>query len=592
MEHSSPASKIVATATDTAWAQAYSAGKLHIILSLEGQADTPLASLGKETIEKLQREFFALDEKNLKDLKTVVETVTKTVPENLTLSLIVTTLVQNTLYIVIAHSGSVILKRGDTLSIIGAGKKGELTGFSGNLLPDDLVLCATHALLTTISSDDLKLAFDQKTADALSENLAPLLHEHATGAEAGLTWKMIGLPQQHEETVEEKPQEDNDTLDLQEDGEKKPAFAFPHVPNIRTSIPMNHFGKKQLIIAAIIVLLIVLGLGIFYEKSNRANSQLEKQADAVLSSNMQKYDDAIALQSLNQTLATEELQGIKEDVEKKAVNIPENSTAGKKIKEFLSKVNLALGGNATSPNSQIQVFFDASKNTEIPTVSAITAKGGSVAVIGSKKGGILSADGKVDSTFNGADSIHGITADEKNVYVLTGATVEQITKSNGNAATIIEKQASPISIDTFGGNIYLLSETDKTIYKYRPTSYDKENYFTKDTTLNTASSISIDASVYVVSEGKILKFTRGAADSFTYSGKPLSDKAQVYTDADYTNLYILDPVKKTATVLSKSGDIVKEVSLRGMKNITGIAADEKAKKMYVAADNKIYSIAY
>ncbi len=186
----------------------------------------------------------------------------------------------------------------------------------------------------------------------------------------------------------------------------------------------------------------------------------------------------------------------------------------------------------------------------------------------------------------------GVTEDEKYIYILSGNSVTQITKTDGKSSTIIENQNNPISIDTFGGNIYLLSGTDKTIYKYRPANYNKESYFTKNTALVNANSISIDASIYVVSGGKILKFTRGAPDTFSYSGKPLSSISQVYTDVYYTNLYILDPDKKTATVLSKTGSVVSEVSLKGMKNITSIAADESSKKMYIAADNKIYEVSF
>ncbi len=594
MEHSSPVAKVVATATSSSWAQAYSAGKLHLVISLHEEGKETIASLGKDTLERLQREFFALDEKNLETLKKAVETVVGELGENVALSLVLTTIVNTTLYIIIAHSGSVLLRRNGKTTIIATGEGNSITGFSGTVEPEDIILVATEGLLTTVSSDEIEKSLSIGTPHNISESIAPFIHDNPTGKEAALVWSMIG---ERKVIEEEEKAPDNDTLDLTNTDSKEKTVHVPkfHLGNIvkKIKIPsLINFSKKQLIIVCVLALVIVLGVSIFIEKTGRENAHLNEQAQLVLSDNKQKYEDAVALMSLNKSLAIEELTEIKSNVENKISQFPPESNARKSLDVFLQDVNKALGGESSGGKSKINVFFDAKNNTEISNVSYITAKGGEVAVVGNSKGGLLKPDGSVASTFNGSESVYGITADEKNVYILSGETVEQITKSNGDKETIIQKQAKPISLDTFGGNIYLLSKTDETIYKYLPESFGKAAYFTTDTTIQNPSSIAIDSSIYVAANGSIKKYTRGKEDAFNYKGRVLPTNSSIYTDVDYTNLYVLDPEKKIVYVIDKSGNTVSNIPLSGMKNPKSIAADEKEKKIYIVSDNKVYSVDY
>lgn len=600
MEHSSPVSKIVATATASSWAQAYSAGKLNLCLSLDGETDENVTSLGKDILEKIQREFFALDEKNLETLKSVVTTVTETIPPTAVFSLVMTTIVTDVLYIVIANLGSVLLKRGGEISVIGNGEKDQVIGFSGKLEPEDIILTATSGLLKTVTHENLSKAFKNNAPHEIGESLAPFLHENASGTEAALIWKMIGSKKTLPEEEIQDPEHPNDTLSLEEKPqEKKESFKTPNITEffskmmlfLKEKMPQVRLGKRQIIILAAILLVVILSGSLYFEKGARKSKEETAQAALFLTPARQQYDDALALISLNRALAVEELQQIKTEAEAEKSKFPAGSNAFLEIETFLAQVNKALSGEVGG-SSQINVFFDALKNSEIPNVSNVTVKNGEIVAVGSTKGGLLSETGTVRKTFDTGGSIIGITADEKNVYIIQGNTVSEITKSDGKKSTLVKNQSKPVSIDTFGGNIYLLSGTDKTVYKYRPTSYDKESYFTKDTILSNPSSISIDASVYVVDGGKILKFTRGTTDTFSYAGKPLSSNTQIYTDVDYENLYVLDSGTKTAIVLSKKGTVISEVNLKGMKNMTSIAADEKNKKMYVCADNKIYEISF
>lgn len=589
--------KIVATAKDTSWAHSYSAGKLYIVLSLEGTNDTTLASLGKDTLEKLQREFFALDEKTLSSIKKASETVTTQIPEGVALSLVLGTVVEGVLYLILVNNSSVIIKRNGLVSVLTRGTKNETTAISGNFKSDDIYAFLTNGFLHTVAFKDISASFEADTANEIGETLAPFLHENATGTEAALVLKITGHVE-NEETSKDTdtlPIENNDHLELEENDDEEAHHSGVKIPSLpkmsldfKKYIPQK-FSKKHVITAAIIVLLLCLVGGIFFENTKRQEKTYNTELSKILTPNKQKLEDALAVMSLNKSLAVEELQEIKADVASKRSLFPDGSSAQKELDAFLAQVDGALGGESSNGNSIIKVFFDGQKNQELGTILGVTQAGGELIVMGNKKGANLSSDGALGETFDGVTGTKGLTADENNIYALSSGSVEKIEKGNGNTSTIIEGQAIPISIATFGGNIYLLSKTDKSIYKYRPSSFAKENYFTDDTKLVSPSSIAIDSSIFVIDNGKVKKFTRGAEDTFTYGGPNLSTNAQIYTDIDYANLYIVDPTKKQAIVIDKSGNTINEISLKGMKSITGVTANEKDKKMYIVADNKIYS---
>ncbi|MGE5042218.1 MAG: hypothetical protein ACM3IJ_04935 [Candidatus Levyibacteriota bacterium] len=578
--------KIVGNADTSAWAQAYSAGKLHVLLSLSGQSETPVAGIGKESLEKLQREFFALDEKTLQEVQKAVETVTASMPEGLSYGLILATVVENVLYLIIANSGAVFLKRKEMVATIGVGEDGRVQAFSGKILPHDTIILLTEGALETISREKIEAALRLETPGEIAEQLAPLVHAKSTGTEAALIWKVIGpAGETEEEEIEEEIIEPSGTR------------GFPSLPFLVSGLKDKVFPyllslkkldrKKAAVLVAIVLVLILVG-SFFMQKGKQQDAQYDAALQKILPPAEQKYEDALAVMELNKEMGMQELQQIKSDVEKNEGQFPTGSKQAKQMQEFLQKIDSSLGsGPATA--SKIKLFFDPANNKDLPSVSYVSVKGGDIAAAGSQKGGIIKSDGSVSSGFD-ITNPRAITSDDKNIYVISSDGVDQITKSSGKSSAIISKQANPISIDTFGGNLYLLSKTDSTVYKYRPNDFNKEAYFASDTKLSSPSSIAIDSSIYIIDAGTIKKFTRGNPDSISYKGKALSSGSLIYTDVDYANLYVADSQSKAAYIVDKSGTVVSEFSLKGMKQITSIAADEKNRKIYIVGDNKIYSI--
>lgn len=580
--------KVVSSPTDVSWAQAYSAGKLYVVMSLEGSSEQSLAALGKDTIEKLQREFFALDEKSLASIKRSVETVYESLPPEITTSLVLVTVVDDAIYIVIGNAGQVVLKRGSDTSVIALGQTSEISVFSGKFEPQDEFLLATSGFSKTVSMEQLESAMKEKTPHEATESLAPVIHGDSKGNEAGLIMKLGGNAAIPAEAIptEKELEENNDHLGLDDENsvqEKHKPFALPHIGSITRLIP-KRLSRKQLIAGAVIILLLVLGGGILFENNKRQQETHNAAAKEVLARNEPKYEEAMAVIGLNKSLATEELQEIKTEVEKEIENIPEGTAARLRLDEFLTKIVSALGGQG-SANSPISIFLDKTKETDIKPVLYVTHKGGVLSAAGGTNAGTISENGTVEKAFKTANA-KGISANDDSIYVLSTKGVQKIDKESGDAEDIFD--ANGISLDTFGENVYVLE--GKTINKYAPSAYTKVAYLTGDATLTNPSSIAIDSSIYVIDDSKIRKFTRGAEESFAYNGPALSSKAIAYTDEDFKNIYVADPGSQMAYVIDKSGNKVSEFSLKGMKTITGISADESSSKMYIAGDGNVYVI--
>src|SRR3989304_1858492 len=117
---------------------------IFIVLSLRSQnSETSIVTEGKELFEKIQKEYFSLDEKGLSSIKKSVENAISDLEPEKEVSIVLSTVTQNFLYIVIASGGAVILKRNGKVGTIAAGEEGKTVAFSGELKPDDIVILET-----------------------------------------------------------------------------------------------------------------------------------------------------------------------------------------------------------------------------------------------------------------------------------------------------------------------------------------------------------------------------------------------------------------------------------------------------------------
>lgn len=572
-------SKIVATPTETTWSQAYSTLNLYVVLSLENQGDESIVTKGKELLEKIQREYFSLDEKNLSNIKKSVENALEGV-EKESASITLGTIHEDNFYIIIAGKGEVVLKRGGKIGIIAKGDSSEISAFSGNITNDDIIVLETNDFATKIPAEKLSGLLNSPDVSEVSENIAPLIHEESKGTEAAIIIQYKNI----ESSVEEKLIPPTQEESIEEIGhEENSKFKLPtiRIPDLR--INLKTLSRRNLILIAIIALVVILVGSIFIERVRQESDKRNKVLLEILTPAQKRFDDAVSLISLNKGLAYEEFDSIKTTLEEARSKFDPKSSEIKKIDEFIGKVEEKigeLGAGSTISNQK----------TLLENVNFVSARSGLVAIDENGKIYILSKSGDKDKTFDSKNlNAKSFISDDKSIYVLGDNGITRTNKSTGSTTTIVKNPDGVLSIDIFGTNIYGLNTKDKTVDKFSGES--KSSYFTESVKLNNPSDLTIDSSVYVLDGSKIRKFTRGEEDSFSIQGitGEIGINSKIFTSPDFTNIYVLDPKNARIISIKKDGEFNKQYSWKNLSTATSFSVDEENETIYVVSDSKLYS---
>ena len=563
--------KIVATPSPSSWSQAYNAGKLFAVLSLEKETEETeekdyLNILGKDLLETLEQEFFTLEVKDLESIKNSVETTIKKIPENVECSFVIGSIVEQVLYIFIQGEGKVALKRGEDFGTVLQSHGNKLSASSGLLKDRDLIILQTKQFKDIISTNILISSLDHEPAANIAETLAPIIHKQEKGGAAAI---LIEIKKKEEERVSPniltEPKEDY--VPVQKVKFKNileyiyPLLDKLKLPKLKS---LEHSRKMFLTVAAVVILVLILAV-IFAIKAQN-NAKIEATFNQIYPQAQKKYDEGQSLLDLNKNLARDSFSLSSDILIENKSKFPKNSKQEKKILELLEKVNKALAS--------------------VSEINSVEAKN-----VDESQSQILSLELKnADSTY--------FTQDEKNIYFIKDGVVSEDKKDN-KTKKIINAGDLPKNIGGLGvyfGNIYVLDKNGQILkFVAIDNEFSKTNYFPKDTSpnLSKAQSLTIDGSIWILfSDGAIEKFTKGKSESFNISGldKPLANPTKIYTNVDSDNLYILDNGNSRIVVLDKNGSYKSQYQTSIIKNTKDFEVIEGGKKIFILSQNKIYQI--
>lgn len=618
-------SKIVPNTTDTTWSQAYTTLNVYMTLSIENETSkTPVTSYGKDLLEKLQREFFALDDKSLEHIKKAVLNVVKTIEPEYKYSILVGAIVSDILYIVVASIGAVIVKRDGKAGIIADGEENGLVGFSGHLTHDDIVIFETGDFAKKMPIETLQEYLSSSDVSQIAENITPLVHENSKGTEAAIIiqykdlskkQKISGdeemqedeIPIEEEKSVQsEKNEEDeihenlwtkssNENRGIEEldeevlkEDEKMYEKEKKRIP---FKIPQFNFANKRILITIVLVLLIggLFG-GIMFQKNQKEAQQRDAQFQKIFSPAKAQFEKGSSLSSLNKSEAIITLNDALKLVNDSLSNFTKDSLEYKKLLDLKSQIEnkiSEIGGGSSAKN--IKEILKA--GDELSSIDAVTLKGKDI-VIGSsnsKKIAIIEG-GKIKKTFETDDSVELISSDDKFIYTMGDNGITKTDRGNGKSEVIIE-DGKGSAIDAFGGNVYTLESDD--VNKYRSPTYQAASYFASTPAFkNDPIDMSISGPIYVLETGgTIERFTKGKKDDFTLKGilSPFADNARLYTDGDFENLYVMDVKNQRVVVLNNKGEYQNQHEGSFIKDAKSFAIDEKNKIGYVVSNNTLFS---
>lgn len=571
--------KIVANPTAYSWSQAYNAGKLFAVLSLERNEESleekdTLNLLGKEILDNLEQEFFTLETKDLDSIKNAVLVTSKKIPEDIFCSFVICAIINNLLYAFILGKGKVDVKRDGKLGTILQVEEGlasSVKAASGFLQNDDIIILQTKQFSDIVSTDTLTASLDHQPPSEIAETLAPKIHgnekEQSGAAAIILAYKGAEQaekafePEQKTETEEEEmPQA---AVEVASSGYLSLIFGKLKFPKIES---FNHSKKLLLTVAIIIAVVFIASIFLAVKKQNDAKTL--SLFNQVYSPAQKKYDEGQSLLGLNQNLARDSFQASQKILEDGKSKFPKNSAQEKQILSLLDKVNQAL-------NSSSGVRSASANQVDNGTSTLLAA----------------------EIKNSGANYF---TQDDKNIYFADSSGISSEPKTGGNAKVIIKPGNLPKNIGGLGvyiGNVYVLDKDEKQINKFVQTSsgFGQANYFASGVSpnLSDAASIAIDGSIWILfKDGAIEKFTKGKADTFSITGldKGFSNPTRIYTTVDFNNIYVLDSGNSRIVALDKTGSYKAQYQADILKNASDFEVLEKDKKVYVLSSGKIYEI--
>jgi|GEM_PF-703488 len=610
--------KISATPTLFAWSQAYNAGGLFTVISLsksseeQGSTET-LSTVGKDILDRLEKEYFTLEEKTLESIKPVIETSLEIAPQDITITIAVCSLVDDVLYVYARGGAQIQMIRNGKMGTLLSSDYGDsmLLSGSGVLQTEDLIVLKTWQFSQIIPDEQLKTVYLEQPFETASDNITPLVLGEQKGdacaiiiqcrekasTEIPVAQQLASeqleqvqseelqptqTPSESIEMVsdgelinpvvfEEEPQQENvnEALSQEKTEEIKPTileamtslFSGLKLPiGAGRTIRFNRSKRTALLI--FILLLIILSFGIYASLKRENDKKIQSQFEAVFPDAQKNYDEGVALESLNKNLARDDFAKAQKILDDNKDKFPKDSTQEKQILDLLSKVNTEL--------NQASAAF---------SVNPVET--------GSGKSILLDTSLSKNASY--------VTQDDKTVYYANSLGITSLDKQTKKEKLIIKKDWGTLSgLSVYIGNVYLVDSSASQIFKYVATDGDfvKQNYLAQSSDVSSAISIAIDGSLWtLLKNGTVLKFTKGKPDSYNTSGldKPFSNPTRIYTNADSDNYYVLDNQNQRIVTMNKDKGYVNQYVSPLLKPAKEFDVFEKDKIIYFLSSGKIYS---
>jgi len=359
MDNNISFSKIVATPTLNSWSQAYNAGKLFAVLSLEKTDETEevesLNMLGKDLLERLEQEFFAIEDKNLESIKKAISVVFDQEIKGVTISFAAGALVNNILYLFGLGKSQVFIKRNGSLGL--ALNSGNITtqgiaSSSGFLKEKDLVVLTTEAFSQVVAQDDLDISLDDSEPSEITETLAPKIHKAENGKISAIVLKYKTLPlnetQGSGEIIDEGTEIDEPIEVNQEEKSASPFYKFLSLlksifkkPNFKTKLNKKLFLVTTIIIVGVIISSICLAI------QEQNNTKVRTLFAEIYPQAQKKYDEGQGLVDLNKSLARDSFSSAQKILQDSQSKFPPKSKELVQTQDLLKKVEAGL--TETSP---------------------------------------------------------------------------------------------------------------------------------------------------------------------------------------------------------------------------------------------------
>jgi len=428
MDNNISFSKIVATPTLNSWSQAYNAGKLFAVLSLEKTKDVQdlesLNMLGKDLLERLEQEFFTIEDKNLESIKTAIVNTFQIQAEGVNFSFAAGAFINNILYLFGLGNGKAFIKRdgGFGSALDSSPDPKSVVASSGFIKDNDLIVLSTDAFSKEISNDELNTNLSGLPSE-ITESLAPKVHKAENGKISAIVIK-YGKPKVDPPDTQDELAESLRAGEVEEEVIEKSVSPFEKYLSLLKSKLRRPNLKiaptRKVFLALTIIIVFVLLSSIFLAIQNQNKAKIHALFLQVSSDAQKKYDNGQSLSDLNKNLARDSFLSAQKILADNKDKFPPKSKELTQIQDLLKKVESGLAQVSPVDKSGL----DRSK-------LSVTVQNGS---------GIEGAGGKAADILKGLGYNVASTGNADN-YNYKGITIK-VKKENSNFLDLLKKDLS------------------------------------------------------------------------------------------------------------------------------------------------------
>ncbi len=588
--------KIVGNADNIKWGGVFSENGLFIVVEVTGSEEKHAVNTGKEILDLLLTKFTNVKERSSGTISQLLGVVLDREEIN---SLVIGLLENDQLFLGSLREGTIYLMRDKKLGRILSGS----VQMKGEANEEDLLLICSKTFDSLVSKEKVNEALLIQDPEQIAAQIAPQILENkeAYGA-CGLVVKMSCELQ---EKVEQSSRISMVTGRIK-DLVKIRQLKLPWISKTQEYQDPEKTRTKKTLLTVSVVLVVLLVLSVFFNLNHTRDIKRQEKLTEVLALVTQQYEEAINLIDLNPVRARELLASGKLSLSPLLSEFPKESSEYKQAQEWMVKISSQeVTAYKIYKLTAVPLFFDLSLVKAGAEGKKMTSYKDIKAILDTKNQTVytLSTTNKQSNIIAGSDTVkdaQNIAVHGNNAYILNSDGIVGIDILSKTAKVMIksdEKWGEIGSLESFGGNLYLLDKRKNTIWKYVATDFGLSaitTYLNPDVKVNFSEStrMDIDGSVWVAYPSEILKFTRGLGEQFAFKGfsELLSNITAISTSDTNNFIYLLDKSTTRIVVFDKDGAYQSQYQWDELISADDIVATEEDKKIFVLMGSKIYAI--
>lgn len=494
---------------------------------------------------------------------------------------------ENKCFIKTLGEGEIYIKRGNNFSKLIEGDKSA----SGLITPGDFFIFTNRGLISNIAHDQDKLIgiIGDKSPTEVKEEVYPILKEKDDTGLIALFVNVKGYSKVEEQPAPYEPKV----------VEKKEA---PSIVKLFTTKVRELYeyiksqDKKQnfktIVVGTIFFTLMVSVAFGYYKKANQTIDKRLQSGRELIAANLAQAEEVAFLNQERASAllaeARDNLSALKKDLGKKRskdiaelvkmIEDRERNIFKKEKKEYEEFFDLSIeskdaSGQKLYLNEDNLTVLDPGRNLYLLSISKKSIDKKNFKEI---KNSTLVGVGETAIFMIGSDGIYKIEEDK----------IKKIASRDSSWGKIVD-------VGIYNNNVYLLDSKNNQIHKYTPAEndYARTSYFKNNQGVNfqSATSLSIDSSVYVSLKNKILKYIGAAPDNFP-SVFP-NENVSIYdisTAQDIEKIYAWDREAGTLYIFNKTGSYERQIESDILKKASDFVVS--ANNAYILNGSKIYKM--